>query len=89
MINHLECHISLIILMVCWHTPLLTVLILSSGNQLRINITEGCRKLPVSAAWHTWSNGQVDLVYLVLVTRPLPLFGVHGLNGQVDLFIWF
>ena len=49
-INHFKCHILFIILRVCGHTPLLGDLIYSGGNLLRINFTEGHRKLPVSAA---------------------------------------
>ena len=47
-ISLLECHILLVILIVCWHTSSLAVLIIFIGNQLRVNFTEGRRKLPVS-----------------------------------------
>ena len=47
-IGHLECHLLSNILIVCWHTSFLAVLIVSSGNSLRVNFHEGCRKLPLS-----------------------------------------
>ena len=49
-IDNLKLHIVFIILIVCWHTSFLALLMNSNVNQLRINFTEGSKKLSPFAA---------------------------------------